>query len=180
MAEDRDIQRLRLETVEAADRTKRALHQGPHDAAALAAGDVLTVPACRPYPVEWAFIRKGASQDRVLLVATDAQPLVGDGDLEVTTNDGSPLVLRCHFDLWIDIGKLMDSTLTGRLTPEVIAEAVLALEQIASGRFPSTAGQAETSQDPAYLDWIEDVVRPARDRLAEAHIVASQVRESTP
>jgi hypothetical protein len=149
---------------------RRAAETAPRDGRSgepPAPGDVLVARSTRAYPREWVVVdRQG---DRLLVVPADTNPLVGTGDAWVPAAAPSgPLALRCRHALWLAERALSSAARTGALSAEFLEEARRKWRAVAAGEDPGEVLEQEVDADPAYQDWIAEVVTRARAALAEA------------
>lgn len=128
-------------------------------------GATFVLPASRDFPVEWAVIAHDEHARRAWVVAADSHPLVGVTDVAAMASEGGPITLRCRFAAWLPQRRLRADLCTGQLVPVVVARAQRLLEKVVSGESPGNVLQREDEIDPAYHDWIDDVLRPAWNAL---------------
>ena len=129
-------------------------------------GDVFAFAASAEYPVQWAVLEQDPhNPSRLLVVALDANPLVGSSDIALPTESSTGAsTLRCAFTVWLDAGEFDPDLRSGSLAPEVLAHGQRA--EIERGDATGSVRQHDTEEEPEYLDWIEEVVAPAQAALS--------------
>jgi len=128
---------------------------------------VLILPELGEPRLAWGVVRReGEKKPRLLLVATDVNPLVGSGDIAATGPATGPLTLRCRFAVWVHEQEIGAATLLATLPPEALSLADSRLKAIAAGQPVGTFSEHEAEEDPEYQDWIEEVVQPSIEKLA--------------
>lgn len=133
----------------------------------LRAGDVYLLPATSDFPIEWAVLDAGPGIARPLLVPADAQPLVGHADCVVPSSEpGAPRTLRCGFGLRVPETAFDPQTWkrTGSLSPETLRQA----RQRHREASETSDLQGSADEDPEYLNWVAEVLEPAREALEAA------------
>ena len=128
-------------------------------------GDVLVLHETSEQPVQWIVLaRDPARPGRRLVVAADANQLVGTADLEVGDDALGPLVIRRPFGGWLNVDQL---------SPE-LRVGTLRLDRLARARnhwFDEANNQSvvvqEVDDDPEYQHWRRSVLEPAYRKLFE-------------
>lgn len=130
-------------------------------------GDLFVVPEAGDAPVEWALLeRRPESSDWFMAVPADTVPLAGSGDVEVPPGEPlAPLTLRCAHAVPLRERLLRRGWRTGALEPRTLAKALETLRAIEAKTYVAPPLAEEVDRDPEYLDWIRDVVAPARLNL---------------
>jgi hypothetical protein len=130
-------------------------------------GDLFVVPEAGDAPVEWALLeRRPENSDWFMAVPADTVSLAGSGDVEVPPGEPlAPLTLRCAHAVPLRERLLRRGWRTGALDPRTLAKALEALRAIEAKTYVASPLAEEVDRDPEYLDWIKDVVAPARLNL---------------
>lgn len=130
-------------------------------------GDLFVVPEAGGSPVEWALLeRRPENSDWFMAVPADTVPLAGSGDVEVPPGEPlAPLTLRCAHAVPLRERLLRRGWRTGTLDPRTLAKALETLRAIEAKAYVASPLAEEVDRDPEYLDWIRDVVAPARLNL---------------
>lgn len=153
------VERLRDDTRRAVERHK----EPPADVSGPRPGDLFVSPATAEHDVEWLVAARRGNE--VLVVAADADPQVGSGDVEVPEDEpGGPLVLHCRCAAWVDATTFDPEHLGGRLERHRADAAHTRWRRLETGTATGSPLERETDADPAYQDRAEELAA-ARDAL---------------
>ena len=125
------------------------------------AGELVALPASADWPLQWLLLDDASAATEVAVVPADPCPVLGPEDLAVEERStASPLSLRCGLAVRLPAAALRSAVRVGELTRRDLAAA---RGQVGAGR--RSGGD---DPEPAYADWLEDVVLPARAAVAAA------------
>ncbi len=133
-------------------------------------GDVYVLSEDPESPMEWVVLMADtANPRRLIAVPADTNPMAGSRDLALDDPSAGPLVLRLGFAKFLDVGTFEPAMRRGVLKPESLERARHVYRVVESGDARGSVRQREIDADPAYQDWIRDLVEPAAEALqAEA------------
>lgn len=141
------------------------------------AGDLYVLPATAAYPVEWLVVGPGGEDGCYLMVPADTHPLAGSADVAVPAGSlGGPLLLRCRFGAAVDADLLASGRRTGMLEGSFVERVRHQLRALAAGEPVGSVLEREVDEDSAYREWIEEVVKPAREALSRLAAVRDRGR----
>ncbi len=161
-------QELRRKTGEAMARSVRAeegLRRQPAEAPW--PGDVYLFDENVGTPVEWVVLGEDpAVSGHFLMAAADTNPIVGSGDLTTRAEDpAGPLTLRLRHTVSLPAESFAPAKRRAVLASEILALARKRRQEDLAGRLRGSVRQREIDLEPAYEDWIREVVEPARAAL---------------
>ncbi len=127
-------------------------------------GDIYLFAGNVGSPVEWVVLDQDpADAGRWIAAPADTNPMAGSSDLALTADaSAGSLTLRLHLAASLTAEIFGAATRRGVLEAENLELARRKREQVAGGRASGTLRQRDTDEDPAYEDWIREVVEPAR------------------
>lgn len=136
-------------------------------------GDLFVLAATADLPVEWAILDRRAGE--FLAIPADTRPLAGGADVEVPAGlSGGPLSLRCRFGVWLDADIFDPALRSGRLTPDIVAEALQCFRRLEAGDLEASPLAEEVDADPEYADWIREVSERAQALAIAARPIAAR------
>ncbi len=162
---DRDArEQLRQRTGEAmAASVRREAAQQGQPAQSPRPGDVFLLPGDAGSPVEWVVL--GADPDaggRLVAVPADTNPMAGSADLALGGDIATgPLTLRLRFAASLAAGVFDPVLRRATLDAESLEMARRRRQDVAAGRAAGSPRQRDVDAEPAYEDWIHEVVEPA-------------------
>ena len=176
MAESKAPSQLLAETLEVAERhagRRRELTAQGERPPAL--GDVYVLEATRDYPVHWVLVAHDPADPGLLLaVPADGNFLVGSADVALPEGAAvGALTIRCRFGVWIADAHLHPRERVGVLEDRVVSQAHQKWGDLGNRGVVGTVLEREVDDDPEYQEWVEDVLRPAREALLEKKVDAS-------
>ncbi len=125
-----------------------------------APGDLFVLAESAEGAVEWAVLARDP-EGWLLAVPADANVLVGSADV-VCVQDGVPLTLRCAFAVRLAAGRFERGRRSGAVAPADVERALTRCSALDRGERVGSVLEHEVDQDPEYLDWVEEVLEPAR------------------
>ena len=168
-------------SLEAMDRYEASLEPSASDPSASdpspRPGDLYVLPATRDYAVEWLVVARESAPDpllandfepstRVLVMPAESHVLAGSADVEVTSADGSPLVVHCAYGIWIDPALLTPDLRVSRIEPTNLTRVRRRWLELGDGRESDDPVALEVDESTEYLEWIEEVIAPAHRALS--------------
>lgn len=165
-------------SLEAMDRYEASLEPTPSDPSPRP-GDLYVLPATRDYAVEWLVVARESAPDplpandfepstRVLVMPAESHVLAGSADIEVTSADGSPLVVHCAYGIWIDPALLTPDLRVSRIEPTNLTRVRRRWLELGDGRESDGPVALEVDESTEYQEWIEEVIAPAHRALSQA------------
>jgi hypothetical protein len=176
MAELKAPSQLLAETLEVAERhaerRRELTAQGDRPPAL---GDVYVLEATRDYPVHWVLVTHDPADPALLLaVPADGNFLVGSADVALPEGAAvGALTVRCRFGVWIASAHLETRERVGVIEERVVSQAHEKWSDLGNRGVVGTVLEREVDDDPEYQEWVEDVLRPARETLLEKKVGAS-------
>lgn len=154
---------------QAAARAAAALrHINDNPSQGAAPGDVFVLADTSDQPVQWVVLaRDPARPGQLLVVAADANPLVGTADLEVGDDALGPLVIRRPFGGWLDAGRFSLDLRVGTLRLDRLSRA---RDHWFGEAVHGSVNVREVDEDPEYLHWRKTVLQPAYRKLFEVEV----------
>ena len=151
---------------QAAARAAAALQHGSENRGQGAApGDVFVLPDNSDQPVQWVVLaRDPARPGQVLLVAADANQLVGTADLVVGDDALGPLVIRRPFGGWLAAARLSPDRRVGTLRLDRLSRA---RDHWFGEPTEGSVTTREVDEDPEYQHWNKTVLQPSYRKLFE-------------
>lgn len=168
MAESRNLSDLVAESLEALDAYDAAQPMDtPDDNQRLPTpGGVYILEDTAEHSVEWIVVAHDpADAERFLVVPADGNFLVGSEDLELEDTVLGTVVARCRWGIWVDAEFFDPGLRAAVLGTEDVARIRRKWLDVGDGRTTGSILAQEVDADPAYTEWIEDVVAPARQAL---------------
>lgn len=122
-------------------------------------GDRFLMPDGPDAQMSWVAILPNKDDSELwYIVAADQFSLVGTADVVVEGgDDAAQLVLRCGHGLWAKKTDLSPELYLGRIGEDFVDHAKEKLQSMVQGQLVGTADAELTDDDPAYLEWEEEI-----------------------
>ena len=132
-------------------------------------GDLFVLPQTAEWPVEWAILDSDASRPpKMLAILVDIHSQVGSADVAVpAAAPRGAMTLRCLYAVWCDAEAFAPQGRTGFLDDESVEQALDKWRQVRNGAVTGSVDQREVDGESEYLDWVADVLQPARAAVLE-------------
>ncbi len=157
----------RRQTAEAAARFLQKENEVQRSTQPPTLGDIFLFRETASYGVEWLVVEAALqNEERLLVVPVDDNALIGSRDVETWDGVGSPLSIRCDFGVWLGLEAFDLEMRTGSVPSEVLGEVQQKRAAISAEAVEGTVLEEETDDDPAYEEWMAEVLGPAREVLS--------------